>query len=384
MSVEPNPGLTTQPAETCRNYHESLDRKLPAVPRAGDGGETSSSVMAAQGGLQRPASNMLPAYDAGQVAEHRRAAEPLGHGGATGDIAQEVAVRRPKPSYLPPSVRLADLPPPRPLDVGPGGLPLPPPGSSYCTRLEDSSNMATEPAPPGSITPPNGVGIAAPIPMLPRKWGPEPSRLAYRRHHRTLIRHHRRRHKKSPARYLTACCLLSCLLALAIGFALLVVYLRYDPRPPRMRVATATLDNSTIAGGRAHNYSLSVQVRIYNPNTQLHVVLRYMQLDLYFDGSLVGTQAAVWPAPIHEAPGDSVLRRVRLPVSVTREQDVSAWRDATDESGGIKPLVELLLVGRLHSQLNFGRRLPFRFWVHPRCTLWLDPLRGGALRQSSC
>ncbi|XP_034603439.1 uncharacterized protein [Setaria viridis] len=189
--------------------------------------------------------------------------------------------------------------------------------------------------------------------------------------------------KKHPeaALYFTACFLLSCLLALAIGFALMVVYLRYHPQPPRMRVTTATLKNSTL-GGRVTNYSLSIQAHIFNPNTELHVVLHYVQLDLYFQGSLVGTQA-VWPAPIHEAPGDSVLRSAHLLVSVTQEHDVSAWQNATNESGGIKPLVELL-VGRFHSQLNFGRRLPFRFWVYPRCTLWLDPLRGGALRQSWC
>jgi hypothetical protein len=36
---------------------------------------------------------------------------------------------------------------------------------------------------------------------------------------------------------------------------------------------------------------------IYNPNTKIDVVLRYMQLDLYFHGAMIGTQS-VWP-PIH-------------------------------------------------------------------------------------
>ncbi|CAN6234285.1 unnamed protein product [Urochloa humidicola] len=242
--------------------------------------------------------------------------------------------------------------------------------------------MAAEPVPgssPFPSPPPPGFGFGI-VPNLPTaRKADEAAQEAYLRRSRTprFAAASRWRKHQETAQYLTACCLLSCLLALAIGFALLVVYIRYDPRPPRMRVAMATLENSTV-GGRAHNYSVSVQVRIDNPSTQLHVVLRYAQLDLYFNGSLVGTQA-VWPAPIHEAPGDSVLRTVRLPVSVVR--DKSAWRLATGESGGG---LELLLVGRLHSQLNFGRRLPLRFWVHLTCTLWLDPLRGGAFRQSSC
>ncbi|CAL5018396.1 unnamed protein product [Urochloa decumbens] len=396
--------------------HESAESELQVeLGAVGDGAEISSSTMASQRGLQRPASYMLPAYGAGQDAEHRREVELLSGDGAAGDMSREVAARS-TPSYVPPSQRsregpaslggdsLALLPPSafvpsyagppspvvlsygRPREVlppspgstycGPGGLPLPPPGSTYsrpdrATPLEDRSSIPF-PSPPRF-----GLGI---VPNLPkaRKQAAEPAQEAYRRRRTPRFAASRwKRQDADAAQYLTACCLFSCLLALAIGFALLVVYLRYDPRPPRMRVATATLQNSTV-GGRAHNYSLSVQVRIDNPSTQLHVVLRYVQLDLYFNGSLVGTQA-VWPAPIHEAPGDSVLRSVRLPVSVARDR--SAWRVATDESGGG---LELLLVGSLHLQLNFGRRLTLRFWVHPTCTLWLDPLRGGALRQSSC
>ncbi|CAL5035740.1 unnamed protein product [Urochloa decumbens] len=431
MPVEPMQCMpTTEPAETCRNYYESAESELQVeLGAVGDGAEISSSTMASQRGLQRPASYMLPAYGAGQDAEHRRAVELLSDDGAAGDMSREVAARS-RPSYVPPSqrrreglaepagpaslggdslallppspvvpsyddgspgryVRLREVPPP-PLwstYYGPGGLPLPPPGSTYsrpdrATPLEDSSSMAAEPVPdnipfPFPSPPRFGLGI---VPKLPKaRKAAEPAQEPYRRRRTPpprLAASPRKEHQDA-AQYLTACCLLSCLLALAIGFALLVVYLRYDPRPPRMRVATATLQNSTVAG-RAHNYSLSVQVRIDNPSTQLHVVLRYMQLDLYFNGSLVGTQA-VWPAPIHEAPGDSVLRSVCLPVSVALDR--SAWRVATEEGGGG---LELLLVGSLHLQLNFGRRLPLRFWVHPTCTLWLDPLRGGALRQSSC
>ncbi|CAL5033772.1 unnamed protein product [Urochloa decumbens] len=423
-------------AETTMRARRSSELQVE-LGAMGDGAEISSSTMAAQRGLQLPASYMLPAYGAGQQdAEYRRAAEPLGHGGAAGDISREVAERS-RPSYVPPSQRrrqglaereglpspggssLALLPPsafvpsyagpPSPVapsygrpggllppppastysspDHGPGGLPLPPPGSTYsrpdrATPLEDSSSMAAEPVPdnipfPFPSPPRFGLGI---VPKLPKaRKATEPAQEAYRRRTpppRLAVSRLKKEHQHA-AQYLTACCLLSCLLALAIGFALLVVYLRYDPRPPRMRVATATLQNSTVAG-RAHNYSLSVEVRIDNPSTQLHVVLRYVQLDLYFNGSLVGTQA-VWQAPIHEAPGDSVLRSVRLPVSVARDR--SAWRVVTEEGGGG---LELLLVGSLHLQLNFGRRLPLRFWVRPTCTLWLDPLRGGALRQSSC
>lgn len=191
-----------------------------------------------------------------------------------------------------------------------------------------------------------------------------------------------------------ACCILLCLLVIAISLALLVVYLGYHHhlQPPRMRVTTATLlKNSSSLGGQEANYSLTIQADVYNPNTKLiHVVLRYMPLDLYFNGSLIGT-GAVWPVPVpihddHEPPGDSVLRSVQLLGSVTQKKDAAAaWQKATTHNDGGVP-VELRLVGTFHVQLNIGRWLPsFRFWVYPRCTLWLDPPPpGGALRRSRC
>ncbi|XP_062181890.1 uncharacterized protein LOC133886165 [Phragmites australis] len=193
--------------------------------------------------------------------------------------------------------------------------------------------------------------------------------------------------KKKPVAFcLTACCIIFWLLVICIGLAILVVYLLYRPQPPRLRVTTATLNAGSIDqlppphGGLVLNSDLYVLAAIYNPNTKIDVVLHYMQLNLYFHGRLIGTQA-VWP-PMHEEPGDSVLRSVHLVVSevtMTRE-DVAVWENATTNGGP----VAMQLVGRFHAQLNFGRWLPFRYWVYPTCTLWLNPPPGGALRRARC
>lgn len=56
------------------------------------------------------------------------------------------------------------------------------------------------------------------------------------------------------------------------------------------------------------------------------MVLRYVPLDLYFNGSLIGTGAA-WPVlPIHnhKGPGDSSTT-VQLLGIVTQEKDVALW-----------------------------------------------------------
>ncbi|OEL31036.1 hypothetical protein BAE44_0007943 [Dichanthelium oligosanthes] len=192
--------------------------------------------------------------------------------------------------------------------------------------------------------------------------------------------------KKLSAMLFTLCCILFWLLVVCIGLAILVIYLLYHPKPPRLHVSTATLNAGYIDElppphlGKALNSDLYVLAAIYNPNTKIDVVLRYMQFDLYFQGHLIGTQA-VWP-PLYERPGDSALRSVHLVVSevVMPPEDADVWKNAT-ASGG---LMQMQLEGRFYVQLNFGRWLPFRYMVKPSCALWLDPPPAGALRRARC
>uniref|UniRef100_A0A0D9V9B0 Late embryogenesis abundant protein LEA-2 subgroup domain-containing protein n=1 Tax=Leersia perrieri TaxID=77586 RepID=A0A0D9V9B0_9ORYZ len=204
--------------------------------------------------------------------------------------------------------------------------------------------------------------------------------------------------KRPVAFCFTACCILFWLLVIALGSAVLVIFLLYHPQSPKMRVTSATLNAGYIdelgsggggAGGelgstggpRALNADVTVLAAIYNPNTKLHVVLRYMQLDLYFEGSMIATQA-VWPAPLHEGPRGSVLRSVHLVVSevTVTQEDVSVWQNATAKGG---PVV-LHLAGRFRTVLIFGRWFKYKYWVRPQCTLWLDPPPSGALRHVRC
>uniref|UniRef100_J3L6Y9 Late embryogenesis abundant protein LEA-2 subgroup domain-containing protein n=1 Tax=Oryza brachyantha TaxID=4533 RepID=J3L6Y9_ORYBR len=180
-----------------------------------------------------------------------------------------------------------------------------------------------------------------------------------------------------------ACCILFWLLVVAVGVAVLVVFLVYHPKPPRLRVTSATLNTGHIdSDARELSADLTVLAAISNPNAKLHIVLRYMQLGLYFEGGMIAAQAG-GAAPLHEGPRGTVLRTVRLVASnVTMAPPaVFVWQNATTSGGG--PVV-LELAGRFHTQLNVGRWLRYRFWAKPRCTLWLDPPPGGALRRSQC
>uniref|UniRef100_A0A0E0JSI9 Late embryogenesis abundant protein LEA-2 subgroup domain-containing protein n=1 Tax=Oryza punctata TaxID=4537 RepID=A0A0E0JSI9_ORYPU len=177
------------------------------------------------------------------------------------------------------------------------------------------------------------------------------------------------------------------LLIKAVCLATIAVSLAYHPKSPRLSVTSATLNAAHIdelgdggRGGerRAISANPTVIAAISSPNTKINIVLRYVRFDLYFEDSVIATQA-VWPAPVQVAPGGSVLRRVHLVVSnmSVTQQDEIVWQNATAKGSGP---VALRLAGRFHTQLNFDRWfIRYRYWVKQQCRLWLDRPPSGAL-----
>uniref|UniRef100_A0A0A9HGK7 Late embryogenesis abundant protein LEA-2 subgroup domain-containing protein n=1 Tax=Arundo donax TaxID=35708 RepID=A0A0A9HGK7_ARUDO len=377
--------------------------------------------MAAHGSHERRVSLVVPSKEGGQVVAHRGEEQP--------------AAGRPRPYYVGPSQRWRERPggpaiepPPRGAVPMEGSLAMPggaaPPRRKRFGRKDTSTTTPWasglpdahphqqtpgEAAPPGgsvpSAKPIEGVsmletegrmedarapgGSPPPLPAhdaRPERVPPSGKKWQQAKHSSPMLLPGRKKKRRPVAICFTACCILFWLLVVCIGIAILVVYILYRPQPPRLRVNTATLNSAYIdelpppRGGLALNSDLYVLTAIYNPNTKIDVVLRYMQLDLYFQGSLIGTQA-VWP-PMHERPGDSALRSVHLVVSEVRmtQEDVALWQNATVNGS----LVQMHLAGMFYTQLNFGRWLPFRYWVYPSCTLWLDPPPAGALRRARC
>ncbi|XP_062206268.1 uncharacterized protein LOC133908291 [Phragmites australis] len=427
-------GANAAPSQpgTGRNRNASVQRERQAVPGVLRDGAATSAAMAAHGEHVGRVLYLQPQFEVRQGTGHHEAEQPPGHFGAR-DAPQSTA-GRPRPSYVPrpqkgreqpyaaprrlaieqPEIhgpypyegvqeeRQGTPPQERALPRGgsyavPGGA-LPPgssrprPGGALLGRsslktaktIERVSTLTTAP-PSGSPPPPHAHDAHQQYPQTMPSSGKkmeegQPSS-------KFLQQGKKKKQTETVAFCFTACCILFWFLVVCIGLAILVVYLLYRPHPPRLRVTTATLNAGYIDQlpppnvGLALNSDLYVLAAIYNPNTKIDVVLHYMQLDLYFEGRLIGTQA-VWPAPLHERPGDSALRNVHLVVSevtMTRE-DVAVWENSTTKGG----LVQMQLVGRFHVQLNFGRWLPFRYWVYPSCSLWLEPPPGGALRRARC
>lgn len=170
---------------------------------------------------------------------------------------------------------------------------------------------------------------------------------------------------------------------------MLVIYLVYRPHPPRLTVAAATLSaggpSQRLNGSLPLNSTLTVIANISNPNANIYIVVRSMELDLFLEGDLVARQA-VQPAPLQERPGETVQRRVRLVVSKVatgRHEDVLFWGLWQNRTGN-SSLVRLQLAGQFCTQLRFGRWLRYTYWVYPGCNLELDPARNGTLSSAQC
>ncbi|CAM0884253.1 unnamed protein product [Alopecurus aequalis] len=436
MSKKAEPGGERPPSRgratprAARQHNAGAHREAPAAVAAavaamheGAVGSTSSAMAARQ---KRASHDYVTFQEPGtsEASGHHQGDGRFPGGPGHGGGAEDVDYRAPgTPYYIPAWQRRREPPPERydervPGERGPSMEPVGAPRQGprptgnggyrktntkiierVSTIKPDDEGSAPDqaallPPPPGrngGLPPQHHDQTTSYEPRLPRQHRPwTPTRLSEGKSP-IIISPDRRKRRKRPAAFcFTLCCILFWLAVILIGAAVLTVYLVYRPEPPRLRLTDASLnagyvDDLTVPGGPprglALNADLTVLAVITSPNTKIDVILWYMQMDLYFEGHMIGTQA-VRPAPVRETPGGYVLRNVDFVVSEQplSRQDAWAWRNATRQGG---PVV-LQLAGRFHTQLNFGHWLPYRYWVNPRCTLWLDPPPSGRLRRAHC
>ncbi|KAM0931201.1 hypothetical protein ACQ4PT_000304 [Festuca glaucescens] len=432
----PSHGRATSRA--ARHHNASAQREEPAVPAAmrEDAAGSSSTAMAAR--PRRAPNEHVTFREAGtsEASVRHSGREGRFPGGPSHGGAEDVTdVNR--PYYIPAWRRRRERPPeerrtamrpigapplgPRPTRNGgaedvidPAGV-SPPTGRPYYIppwqrrREQPAEERRTAMRPVGA--PPLGP---RPIPKIvervstikPDDGGGAPWRPT--RHSRgkspVILSPDRRKRRRRPAAFcFTLCSILFLLAVILVGAAVLTVYLVYRPwfRLTDASLNAGYIDDLTVRGGPprglalnltvpggpprglALNANLTVLAAITSPNTKIKVVLSYMQLDLYFEGHLIGTQTVLpAPVPLRESPGGFLLPSVDIVVSEVpiSQEDAYAWRNATTHGG----LVVFQLAGRFHTQLNFGKWLPYRYWVNSRCTLWLDPPPSGRLRGARC
>ncbi|XP_072965731.1 uncharacterized protein [Typha angustifolia] len=177
---------------------------------------------------------------------------------------------------------------------------------------------------------------------------------------------------------LAAACIVFWLVVILGGLIVLIIYIVFRPRTPRLDISSATLNAAYLDTGTFLNADLTVLASFSNPNQKVDVSFSYIQLDLYFYGTMIATQVV---EPFAERRGLAALRSVHLVSSeVPLPQDaVAAWRNGT--AGG---KVLLQVDGKFRTRSYLGRWLRFTYWLSRHCDITVGPPPGGVLLSKQC
>ncbi|KAJ1704143.1 hypothetical protein LUZ63_003922 [Rhynchospora breviuscula] len=197
-----------------------------------------------------------------------------------------------------------------------------------------------------------------------------------------LITFQRRKRKRTStlAWCMTLVCAIFWLAVILCGLAVLVVYLVYRPKTPQLKIAAATLNAGYIDTGNLLNADITLLANVINPNKKVDIYFSYLQMDMYFQGIMIGTQVI---DAFYEPRGGANLKNlhiitsaVPLPLQVAQE-----WGNGTQDGGGG---VALHLQGRFRTRWLFGRWLRFTNWLKPGCKILMGPPPNGVILRTNC
>ncbi|WOL15585.1 hypothetical protein Cni_G24366 [Canna indica] len=177
---------------------------------------------------------------------------------------------------------------------------------------------------------------------------------------------------------LAACCAVLWVAIILGGIAILVVYLAFRPRYPRLEIAGVTLNGAYLDAGTLLNADITILANFSNPNEKVDVSYSYMQLDLYFHGAMIATQAV---EPFDEQRGQAVLRSVHMMSSQVplTPAAAKAWSDGTMGQG-----VAMEVVGSFRTKSVLAGWMHYTYWLHRHCKIAVGAPPNGALLSSSC
>ncbi|KAH7664249.1 hypothetical protein IHE45_14G108700 [Dioscorea alata] len=109
------------------------------------------------------------------------------------------------------------------------------------------------------------------------------------------------------------CTLLSSAIIIA-GLTVLIIYLIFRPRSPHLFISGATLNAGHIDTdmGIYLNADLTILANFSNPNHKVNIFFSYIELDLYFNNTLIAAQSI---PGFSERAGETVLRSLHMVTS---------------------------------------------------------------------
>ncbi|CAD5197450.1 unnamed protein product [Musa acuminata subsp. malaccensis] len=177
--------------------------------------------------------------------------------------------------------------------------------------------------------------------------------------------------------FVAAFCTLLWVAIILGGLAVLIIYLVFRPRNPRLEISSVTLNGAYIDVGTL-NADLTILANFSNPNEKVYVSFSYMQLDLYYQGTMIATQAV---EPFEEGRGESVLRTVHM---ISSQVPLPGKVADALRGGKMGEGLSLELVGSFRTRLDLGSWLHYTYWLHGRCDIFVGGPPNGALQSSRC
>ncbi|URD79629.1 harpin-induced protein 1 domain containing protein [Musa troglodytarum] len=162
------------------------------------------------------------------------------------------------------------------------------------------------------------------------------------------------------------------------GLAVLVVYLVFRPRNPRLEISSVTLNGAYVDAAGTLNADLTILANFSNPNEKAYVSFGYMQLDLYYRGTMIATQAV---EPFEEGRGESVLRTVHM---ISSQVPLPGKAADALRAGAAGEGLSMEVVGSFRTRLDLGSWLHYTYWLHGRCRFFVGAPPNGSLRSSRC
>ncbi|XP_026665319.2 NDR1/HIN1-like protein 13 [Phoenix dactylifera] len=175
-----------------------------------------------------------------------------------------------------------------------------------------------------------------------------------------------------------ACCALMWTIIILGGLLVLIFYLVFRPKSPRLDIQSATLNAAYLDTGGLLNADVTILANFSNPNRKVNVAFSYVQVDLFFLGTMVASQAVEPFAERHRQSALKNLHMVASEVALPREA-AEEWRRGTSEEG-----VALELAGRFRTRSDFGKWIHFTYWLYGRCTIVIGAPPSGVLISSRC
>lgn len=162
------------------------------------------------------------------------------------------------------------------------------------------------------------------------------------------------------------------------GLILLIVYLAYRPRYPKFDITGASLNAAYLDLGYLYNGDLTLLANFTNPNKKVSVEFRYMVINLYFEGTLIGAR---YVEPLSVTPKGRQLRDVHM---VSSQVPFSRTH--------IAHLSEQMRLGRimfevksyLRTTSTLGGFFRYSYWLYGHCKFVMGGPPSGILVVKSC